>query len=52
LKYPAALNGPQFLARSILQEPFKVVNGEISVPRAPGLGVEVAESELSGRQEN
>ncbi len=52
LKYPAALNGPQFLAGSILQEPFKVVNGEISVPRAPGLGVEVAESKLSGRQED
>ena len=52
LKYPAALNGPQFLAGSILKEPFEVVNGEISVPRAPGLGVEVAESKLSGRQEN
>jgi len=49
LKYPAALNGPQFLAGSILKEPFKVVNGEISVPRAPGLGVEVAEAKLTFR---
>jgi muconate cycloisomerase len=52
LKYPAALNGPQFLAGSVLKEPFKVVNGEISVLRAPGLGVEVDESKLDGRQEN
>src|SRR6266568_2359746 len=51
LKYPAALNGPQFLAGSILKEPFKVVNGEVSVLRAPGLGVEVDESKLGGRQE-
>src|SRR6266550_2391157 len=52
LKYPAALNGPQFLAGSILKEPFKVLNGEIAVPRAPGLGVEVDESKLGGSQEN
>jgi L-alanine-DL-glutamate epimerase-like enolase superfamily enzyme len=52
LKYPAALNGPQFLGGSILKESFKVVNGEIAVPRAPGLGVEVDEAKLSGRQEN
>ena len=52
LKYPAALNGPQFLAGSILKEPFKVVNGEVSVLRAPGLGVEVDESKLGGRQEH
>jgi muconate cycloisomerase len=52
LKYPAALNGPQFLAGSILKEPFKVVNGELSVPRGPGLGVEVDESKLSGGQKD
>ncbi len=43
LKYPAALNGPQFLNRSILKEPFVVSNGEVAVPNGPGLGVEVDE---------
>ena len=52
LKYPAALNGPQFLAGSILKEPLKVVNGEISVPNTPGLGVEVDESKLGDGQES
>jgi L-alanine-DL-glutamate epimerase-like enolase superfamily enzyme len=50
LKYPAALNGAQFLTGSILKEPFKAVNGEVAVPRGPGLGVEVDESKLGGRQ--
>ena len=34
------------LGTLILKEPFKVVNGEISVPRGPGLGVEVDESKV------
>jgi muconate cycloisomerase len=46
LKYPAALNGPQFLAGSILKQPFEVKNGELSVPTGPGLGVEVDEAKL------
>ena len=41
LKYPAALNGPQFLQGSILKRPVKVIDGEIAVPSGPGLGVEV-----------
>jgi len=51
LNYPAALNGPQFLAGSILKEPFKVLDGQISVPLGPGLGVEVDESKLGGIQQ-
>jgi L-alanine-DL-glutamate epimerase-like enolase superfamily enzyme len=46
LKYPAALNGPQFLSGSILKRPFEVKNGEVAVPTAPGLGVEVDETKL------
>ena len=49
LKYPAALNGPQFLNGSALKEPFKIANGEVAVPRGPGLGIEVDEAKLSGR---
>jgi len=47
LKFPAALNGPQFLNGSILREPLQTVNGELSVPAGPGLGVEVDESRLA-----
>jgi len=44
LKYPAALNGPQFLAeRSILKRPLVPVDGYLPVPKGPGLGVEVDE---------
>lgn len=46
LEYPAALNGPQFLAGSFLREPLKVANGEIAVPDKPGLGVEVDEARV------
>ncbi len=46
LKYPAALNGPQFLTGSILKEPFQVVDGELAVPTGVGLGVEVDEERL------
>jgi L-alanine-DL-glutamate epimerase-like enolase superfamily enzyme len=46
LQYPAALNGPQFLAKSILKQPFEVNHGELSVPRGVGLGVEVDEAHL------
>jgi L-alanine-DL-glutamate epimerase-like enolase superfamily enzyme len=47
LKFPAALNGPQFLEGSILKEPFKVVDGQIAVPAGPGLGVEVDEAKIA-----
>lgn len=46
LKYPAALNGPQFLQGSILQSPIKVENGEAVVPKGSGLGIEVDETRL------
>ncbi|MBN1491725.1 MAG: mandelate racemase, partial [Phycisphaerae bacterium] len=47
LKYPAALNGPQFLAtRTILKQPLTAVGGEMSVPTGPGLGVEVDEDKV------
>jgi L-alanine-DL-glutamate epimerase-like enolase superfamily enzyme len=41
LKYPAALNGPQFLPGSVLKKPLVPVKGELQVPQGPGLGVEV-----------
>lgn len=47
LKYPAALNGPQFLQGSILRQPFVVKNGELEVPDAPGLGVDVDETKIA-----
>lgn len=46
LKYPAALNGPQFLEGSILKSPLKVIDGQMDVPGGPGLGVEVVEEKL------
>lgn len=46
LKYPAALNGPQFIDGSVLQQPFQVVNGELAVPAAPGLGVDIDEGKI------
>jgi L-alanine-DL-glutamate epimerase-like enolase superfamily enzyme len=46
LKYPAALNGPQFLQGSVLRQPLIPANsgpaaGALMVPKGPGLGVEV-----------
>ncbi|MCL4844636.1 MAG: hypothetical protein KJZ79_22490 [Bryobacteraceae bacterium] len=46
LKYPAALNGLQFLKGSILKQPFALENGTIKVPTGPGFGVEIDESRL------
>lgn len=46
LKYPAALNAPQFIDHSILKHPFKVENGELAAPTGPGLGVEVDEEKV------
>jgi len=46
LKYPAALNGPQFLTGSILKTPFVPSQGQLSVPTGVGLGVEVDEAKL------
>jgi L-alanine-DL-glutamate epimerase-like enolase superfamily enzyme len=46
LRYPAALNGPQFLRGSFLDSSFQVVNGALRVPTAPGLGVSMNEEEV------
>lgn len=46
LKYPAALNGPQFLDGSVLKQPLQVVDGQMVVPTGPGLGVEVDEGKV------
>jgi L-alanine-DL-glutamate epimerase-like enolase superfamily enzyme len=46
LKYPAALNGPQFLDGSILKSPLAVSAGQLAVPTGPGLGVEVDEEKM------
>lgn len=47
LKYPAALNGPQFLGTSLIREPLIPHNGRVRVPQGPGLGVEVDEARLA-----
>jgi L-alanine-DL-glutamate epimerase-like enolase superfamily enzyme len=46
LKYPAALNGPQFLAGTFLKRPLEVIAGALAIPAAPGLGVEVDEGKV------
>ena len=46
LKYPAALNGPQFLRGSVLRNPFEVKDGALAVPTGEGLTVDVDEEKL------
>jgi L-alanine-DL-glutamate epimerase-like enolase superfamily enzyme len=46
LQFPAALNGPQFLAKSVIKEPFNPKNGELDVPSGSGLGIEVDEERV------
>ncbi len=46
LKFPAALNGPQFLTGSFLKKPLVVKDGELEVPRGPGLGIEIDETRI------
>ena len=46
LAYPAALNGPQFLGFSVLDEPFTVEGGSLPVPTGPGLGISVNEEKV------
>jgi L-alanine-DL-glutamate epimerase-like enolase superfamily enzyme len=43
LSTPAALNGPQFLNKSLIKTPLVPENGRLEVPRGPGLGIEVDE---------
>jgi L-alanine-DL-glutamate epimerase-like enolase superfamily enzyme len=47
LKYPAALNAPQFIEQSILKHPLLAKDGEIQVPSGSGLGVEVDENKIA-----
>lgn len=44
LAFPAALNGPQFLAHSVLTNPCRPHEGRLPAPKGPGLGIEVDES--------
>ncbi|NLE60924.1 MAG: hypothetical protein GX616_21475 [Planctomycetes bacterium] len=47
LRFPAALNGPQFLSKlSILKKPLVPTDGHLPVPTGPGLGVEIDEQKL------
>jgi muconate cycloisomerase len=46
LKFPAALNGPQFLEPLPFYSPLKVENGVAALPTGLGLGVEVDEQQL------
>lgn len=46
LKFPAALNGPQFLAGTFLKTPLQAVDGAIAVPQGAGLGIEVLEDKV------
>lgn len=47
LRFPAALNGPQFLSKlSILKNPLVPTDGHLPVATGPGLGVEIDEQKL------
>lgn len=46
LKYPAALNGPQFLGASVIKDPFIPEGGRVRIPKGPGLGIEVDEEKV------
>ena len=46
LKFPAALNGPQFLGTSVIKNPFIPKGGKVPIPQGPGLGIEVDEDKL------
>lgn len=49
LKAPAALNGPQFLAASILSQPLTPSDGQLVVPDGPGLGIDIDEEKLQSQ---
>lgn len=51
LKYPAALNGPQFLNGSVLRRPWEVRGGELAVPQGVGLACEVDEARIAQFQQ-
>jgi L-alanine-DL-glutamate epimerase-like enolase superfamily enzyme len=43
---PAALNGPQFINKSVLKKPLIPHNGYLTVPQGDGLGIEVDEDKI------
>jgi len=45
---PCALNGPQFLATSVVDAPLVPKDGTLATPTGPGLGVTVNESKVRG----
>lgn len=47
LRFPAALNGPQFLAHSVLKTPLIQTDGTMLVPAGPGLGIDVDETKIT-----
>lgn len=47
VRYPCALNGPQFLAGDILATPLRIEGDQVAVPEGPGLGVEVDEEKVA-----
>ncbi len=51
LKYPAALNGKQFLKGSLLREPIIVEDGYAIPPAGVGLGVDVDQARLTSNGE-
>jgi L-alanine-DL-glutamate epimerase-like enolase superfamily enzyme len=51
LEKPAALNGPQFLAESVLKAPLQPDGGRLSVPQGPGLGIDVDEEKVRALSE-
>jgi L-alanine-DL-glutamate epimerase-like enolase superfamily enzyme len=51
LKYPAALNGPQFLSGSVLAKPFEPKDGALTLPDGHGLGVEIDAGRLHAMQQ-
>jgi L-alanine-DL-glutamate epimerase-like enolase superfamily enzyme len=44
---PCALNGPQFLAHSVLESPFTPRHGQIAPPTGPGLGIAVSQAKVA-----
>jgi L-alanine-DL-glutamate epimerase-like enolase superfamily enzyme len=46
LARPCALNGPQFLAASVVDTPFTPKDGALAPPTGPGLGVTVNEAKV------
>jgi L-alanine-DL-glutamate epimerase-like enolase superfamily enzyme len=46
LEYPAALNGPQFLGETVIDDPFVPEKGRVRIPKGPGLGISVNEDKV------